>query len=189
MMAIIIFVTAFFSVGLQLTLERASGHLKRIMATPISAGTIIMSTVARGILLTLAGIVIMQIIGYIKFDRAPPLHIFQFTLSFMLAAFAMFSIGVSLNILAKNLQHAMAMNFIIFYPMLFLSGATIPLSVMPESMQAASDYIPLKYVVVLLQNAWLGDLFTVSSIKPTIVLTVLSVVTVFASTKLFKWDQ
>ncbi len=41
--------------------------------------------------------------------------------------------------------------------MIFLSGATIPLAIMPGSIKAVSAYLPLTYVVELLQGMWFGE--------------------------------
>jgi ABC-2 type transport system permease protein len=42
-------------------------------------------------------------------------------------------------------------------PMLFLSGATAPLELMPEAVQRAAAFNPLQHAVALLRGAWFGE--------------------------------
>ena len=56
----------------------------------------------------------------------------------------------------KNGQAATALAYIIYFPMLFLSGATMPLYIMPDSLVAVSKVLPLTYGVELLSGVWLG---------------------------------
>ena len=46
----------------------------------------------------------------------------------------------------------------IFYPMLFLSGAAIPRSIMPDFLQQIAGFLPLTHVVILVEDLWLKDL-------------------------------
>jgi len=46
---------------------------------------------------------------------------------------------------------------VLFYPMLFLSGATIPLQELPEAIRSFSKFLPLTHVVTLLQGLWFGE--------------------------------
>jgi ABC-2 type transport system permease protein len=48
-------------------------------------------------------------------------------------------------------------SMVIFYPMLFLSGAAIPLEIMPATIKKVASFLPLTYVVKLLRGLWFGD--------------------------------
>jgi len=41
--------------------------------------------------------------------------------------------------------------------MMFLSGAGIPLEVLPESVRTVSNFLPLTYAVKLLRGLWVGE--------------------------------
>jgi len=45
----------------------------------------------------------------------------------------------------------------LFFIMLFLSGASVPTEVMSDTMKRIGDFLPLTYGVDLLQAAWYGS--------------------------------
>ena len=45
---------------------------------------------------------------------------------------------------------------ILFFVMMFISGAGPPREVLTSSMRTASDVLPLTHVILLLQEPWLG---------------------------------
>ncbi|GAB4520489.1 MAG: hypothetical protein Fur0018_00030 [Anaerolineales bacterium] len=73
---------------------------------------------------------------------------------------------------------------VLAFPMMFLSGATIPLQVMPASIQNLARWIPLTYAVELM---WLGDAWGTLT-KPVMVLTAVGVVCALLTARFFRWD-
>jgi len=68
-----------------------------------------------------------------------------------------FSIGFLIAAIAPNNRAASAIAFSLYFPMLFLSGATMPLQMMPKFIADISRFIPLTYCVEILQGTWMGD--------------------------------
>jgi len=52
---------------------------------------------------------------------------------------------------------AQTVGMVLAFPMMFLSGASIPLEVLPAKVRAVSQYIPLTHVVTLMKGLWFGD--------------------------------
>ncbi len=52
---------------------------------------------------------------------------------------------------------AQTVGMVLAFPMMFLSGASIPLEVLPAKVQAVSRYIPLTHVVRLMKGLWFGE--------------------------------
>src|SRR5262249_41494931 len=79
---------------------------------------------------------------------------------------------------------------LIWLPLIFLSGATIPLSSLPQVVQRVGLFLPATYLVTELQDAifanaapWNRDvLLALSS------LAIWAVLTFFLSTQLFRWE-
>jgi len=76
---------------------------------------------------------------------------------------------------------------VVFYPMLFLSGASIPLEVMPESIQKFENFLPHTYVVWLLRGLWFGESWSDHFGEIVILLGVLVVCTAVAA-RFFRWE-
>ena len=46
---------------------------------------------------------------------------------------------------------------VIFYPMMFFSGTTVPMQILPAGIKRIAHLLPLTYVVSLLQGVWFGE--------------------------------
>ena len=55
---------------------------------------------------------------------------------------------------------AQGAGLMLFFVMLFLSGASVPMEVMSDTMKSIGDFLPLTYGVDLLQAAWSGGTWT-----------------------------
>ena len=45
---------------------------------------------------------------------------------------------------------------VVLYPLVILSGCTVPLAVMPDTVRAISRFLPLTHLVALLRGLWFG---------------------------------
>jgi ABC-2 type transport system permease protein len=187
MIAIIIFTTGFFTLGLQIVIEREKGVFRRLLATPLKPKVFLFSILCKGILAIIGGAIQIILLGYFLFGEAPTPYLFQFSLALLLSSLAFFALGFIIASVANKMQVALAISFILMYPMLFLSGATMPLETFPESIQAAANFIPLTYVVEILQLAWTGQLFTQASIFSSFVLLGFLIVGSFVGVRFFRW--
>ena len=52
----------------------------------------------------------------------------------------------------SNVTAARAVFMAIFFPMMFISGGTIPLQFLPGTIQKIAEFLPLTYVVNLVRN-------------------------------------
>jgi ABC-2 type transport system permease protein len=76
---------------------------------------------------------------------------------------------------------------VIFYPMIFLTGATIPREVMPASIQGVARFLPLDPVVKVLQGMWRGDAWS-GHVGHVLFLAGLAVVGSVVAVKTFRWE-
>ena len=73
------------------------------------------------------------------------------------------------------------------FPMMFLSGAGMPLQLLPESLRQISNYLPLTYLVRLVQGLWFGDPWR-NLWLPTLVMIGLLLAGSIASARIFRWE-
>ena len=64
----------------------------------------------------------------------------------LLTFVSMFSIGLLMASLCTTVKAVNAVTSLVYFPMLFLSGATIPFELFPEGLQKASQVLPLTVV-------------------------------------------
>jgi ABC-2 type transport system permease protein len=175
--------------GLPLGLSEYRQHkvLKRYKATPVGTGTIMVPQLLVNGLMCIAGVIILVIVGKVVFDLHFLGNIFYFIIAFVISAAAVFSIGFLIAAIASSNRAAMAISFLIYFPMLFLSGATIPLQIMPDAIKTISKFIPLTYCVQILQGTWMGDPIGGFLTEIGILLAITAVCTGL-SVKFFRWE-
>ena len=74
-----------------------------------------------------------------------------------------------------------------FFPMIFLSGGTIPHEIMSDGVLAVARAIPLTHVVTLLKGMWLGWAGQ-TWLPSSIVLFAILIITGVGAIRWFKWD-
>jgi imidazolonepropionase-like amidohydrolase len=78
---------------------------------------------------------------------------------------------------------------LIYLPMLFLSGATFPLSMFPPWLLTITQFLPATYMVVGIQGMLLRNETIVTNIEPALALVLTAFVGLFISYKLFRWEK
>lgn len=175
------------SIGISIATYRETGVLKRLKATPIRPQTILGSQVAVIYLMTALGMVLLIVAGQAVYGLRFGGGLLSMLAAFTLSAMSIFAIGFVLASLAPTARVAQVAGMVIFYPMIFLSGATIPRETLPEAVRQYSQVLPLTHVVTLLRGLWAGGAWGDYS-KEVIILVVLGVLAVAVSAKSFRWE-
>jgi len=191
-LGVIIAVNGLMSLPLTLVEYRDKKILKRLMATPLKSIYIIISQLIVNFVLTLIGLILLIIFGKIIFNLHFYGNIVLFLITFIISTFSIFSIGFLIASLVSDVRVASTIAYIIYFPMLFLSGATIPLESMPKFMLNIAKILPLTYIVDLFKRTWLNS--DISWIKTNltfqidfIVLIIILIISFLISIYKFKW--
>lgn len=189
MIAIIIFTTAFFSMGLQVVIDREKGVYKRLKGTPLNQSAIFTATIVKGFFAIYVGAIEILLIAKFGFGTSLTQHPIEFFLALTFCSIAFFSVGFIVSSIAKRMQTALGIAMISMYPMFFLSGATLPLEALPEVLQKLAVFVPLTYVVNVLRDGWNGTLITSGSLVDIGVLVCILVVSTIVGIKYFRWTD
>ncbi|MCK7499670.1 MAG: ABC transporter permease [Comamonadaceae bacterium] len=114
-------------------------------------------------------------------------NILSLALAFSLSCLSFFSLGFVLSGLLRTARTAQIVGMTLFFPMVMLSGAAIPLETMPESIRVYSNVLPLTYVVKLLKGLWFGGTWAEHGTE-VLVLAGLFVLGLVVTAKTFRWD-
>ncbi|MTI49959.1 MAG: ABC transporter permease [Firmicutes bacterium] len=183
----IIAVTGLMTLPLTLSQYRERKILKRFMITPVKPIELLVSQLVVNTITTVIGMIILLIVGKIVFDLHFFGNILSAIISFFIILLSIFSIGLLVAGLSKNVKVATAISYIIYFPMLFLSGATMPLEAMPESIVNISKVLPLTYGVRLFKGVWLGKDFLDYTGEIFVLLGIIVIFSLLA-TRFFKWE-
>ncbi len=156
-MAMIISTVGLLSIAISVTSYREKGILRRFRSTPVRPYMILLDTVLVNLVMTLIGTGLLILAARFTYNLRFDGNALLFLAAFTLASLSFFSLGFVIASLAPTARVAQVAGMVLFYPMLFLSGAAIPIEIMPESIQTVAGYLPLTYVVDILQGMWFGE--------------------------------
>jgi|SRR5690625_490401 len=182
--AIVVAIAGIVLVPIDLVGQRESGALRRFRATPLKPVTYIAADIAVRWVIALVGIALMLAVGIIGFGARPEGNIVGVVLMSALGILAFLTIGYALTALVPTLGVAQLVGNVAVYPLIMLSGATVPLSVLPEAVRSVAIWSPLTQLVQGLQGFWLAapDWTTVA-----VMLGVIAVAGLVAG-RYFRWE-
>jgi ABC-2 type transport system permease protein len=137
--------------------------------------------------IALLGMAILVIVGKIVFGLRVAGSWPNILAAFLLSAGAFFSLGYLIASLVPTARVAQAVGMVVFFPMMFLSGAGLPLQMLPEVLQKVSEFLPLTYVVRLIQGLWFGEAWSALWL-PTLVLAGILLAGTALATRFFRWE-
>ncbi len=169
-----------------ITNYRENGVLRRLQATPLRPLAILLAEFVGTFVMTAVGALLIilaaTLVYHVHFFGNPA----AVAAAFVLCTASFFAFGFVLPSVLPTAQSMQMAAYLLFFPQLFLSGAGYPMQLLPSGLRTVADYLPMTYVVKLLQGLWLGDAFG-AHVKDVIVLVALMVVSVALSARLFRW--
>lgn len=144
--------------GLPLVISdyRQKKILKRYQVTPTSPVLLLAVQVAVYGVYSLLSLVLVFLVSALFFGMRLPGSWGMFLAAYLLVMLSMFSIGVMVGGVSRDMKTASIAASILYFPMLIFSGATLPYEVMPEALQRAVNLMPLTQGIKLLKAASLG---------------------------------
>ena len=179
--------TAFMGQPLTIADYRDKKILKHFFATPIRPFMILSVQVVIGMLTSFFSAALVTVLAVFGFGYRMEGDPFLFIGAFLLVMLSMYSIGMILASLCKTVKIANVVTTFVYFPMLFLSGATIPFELFPDTVQKVCNVLPLTHGIKLLKavslNMWSQEIWISVAL-----LIVFAVVGCILSVVSFKWD-
>jgi ABC-2 type transport system permease protein len=185
--ALVLAVAGLMSFPLGMVEYRSRGFLRRLRATPARPYRFLVAQVVVNGAVCLAGIALLVVVGAVVFGLAAPAHPAAFVGLVVLSGASTFGIGLLIASVARSETSATVIANLVYFPMIFLTGATVPMEIMPDWMRRISDALPLSYAVRALKWAWLdrgGDGMPVALA----VLGGTTLVCAAVAVRLFRWE-
>ena len=175
--------------GLPLVISdyRSRKILKRFKVTPISPVMILIVQLTIYALYALASLVFVYFIAAVFFNFRLTGSFVKFFLSYILVMYSMFSIGLMVGGIAKDVKSAGSIASVLYFPMIIFSGSTIPYEIMPSLLQKFANILPLSHGIKLLKCTSLG-LPVGNVVFPIALMIGISVICSGIAIKFFKWE-
>lgn len=178
---------AFMGIPLTIADYRDKRILKHFFVTPCSPVWILGAIMACNIVTALLSAIAVTGVAVLGLGYHMAGNPAAFLGAWVLTMTAMFSIGMLLASLCKTVKIANAATSLVYFPMLFLSGATIPYELFPAGMQKAASVLPLTQGIKLMKNIAMGtDRADIGF--PILLLVMITVICSIISVKIFRWE-
>lgn len=178
--------TAFMGIPLGIADYRDKKILKHYFVTPVSPSIILFVQVVINMITAIVSSLAVFITMKMFFGYEMTGSIVNFIFAYLLVMASMYGFGMLIASVCSNVKAANLVCTIVYFPMLFLSGATIPFSILPDGLQKLSNILPLTQGIKLLKGYALG--IEINLTIPLLVMVISIVTTVIFSIKLFKWE-
>ncbi|HDD55710.1 MAG TPA: ABC transporter permease [Chloroflexi bacterium] len=185
--AMIISTTGIMALSITMSAYREKGILRRLRLSPLQPHVILAGQVVVIFMMTLAGMLLLILAGKLVYDLRFDGRVLDVALAFLLGSVSFFSLGFVLASVMPNARTAQVVGMVIFYPMLFLSGAGMPLEILPESIRNFSKYLPLTHVVTMLRGLWIGESWSLHTTEIWVLLG-MTLAGVVISSLTFRWE-
>jgi len=183
--ALIIGTVAFMTIPIATATAREQKLLRRFQATPMRPVVYLIADVIVNFAVALTGMILLVVVARMVFGLRFGGSWMALFAGFTFAALSFIAVGYVIASLSPTSRVAQVAGQVIFFPMMFLSGAAMPLQIMPASIQSAAQWLPLTHVVRLLQDLWFGGQWNTTAL---LVLSGMLVVGTAVSVFAFRWE-
>lgn len=148
--------TAFMGLPLTFADYRDKKILKHFFVTPVSPMLMLFIQVIIAMLTALLSSIIVSAVAIFGFGYQMQGNVWAFIGAYFLVVLSMFSLGMIIASLCKTVKIANVVTTFVYFPMLFLSGATIPYELFPSFLQNIANILPLTHGIKLLKDISMG---------------------------------
>ncbi|MBV8570939.1 MAG: amidohydrolase family protein [Acidobacteriaceae bacterium] len=179
----------FFGAGMRAVQDRETNVLRRFKVTPIGAGPIVVSALVAGLVGFLPVVILFFVLARIVY-RMPLPHNFAAILIFVCVGVLAFrSLGMIIAAVVNSAQEGGILIQLLYLPMLFLSGATFPISVMSVWVQTLAQFLPATYLFQGVQSMMIAGQGLRANAMSILALLITTVVALVVGIKLFRWEK
>jgi imidazolonepropionase-like amidohydrolase/ABC-type multidrug transport system permease subunit len=181
--------SGFFGAGIRAVQDREANILRRFKVAPISAAPMLVASLLTGLLNFLPSVLLMVLLSHFIYGMAIPRQWLSLLIFVSLGALAFRALGLIIASVVNSMQESQILIQLLYFPMLFLSGTTIPLSILPNWVQIIAQFIPATYLMNGMQSI-LGRSETLGqNLSAAGALALTTVLGTFLGVKLFRWEK
>ena len=186
---IVIAITALIIVPVDLVAQRGAGVLRRFRATPLNPALYLAADVVSRMVLGLVSFAAMYAIAILGFGVKPASAgaFVSSLVATMLGLAAFLAPGYLIAGRFRNVGAAQGLGNSLMYPLIFTSGAAVPLAILPPGVLSVAKYSPMTQLTYLTQGLWAGEGWGQHWVAA-VVLVVFGAVCGVAAARLFRWE-
>ena len=181
--------TGFFGGGMRATAEREAGILRRFKVAPITPAPILVGSLLTGWLVFLPTVIFFLVIARLRYGMPVPTHALSLIVMVSAGVLAFRGIGLIIASVVNSMAESQVVIQLLYLPMLMLSGATIPLNILPDWLQSVAQFLPSTHLYLGMQNILVRDQSIAQNWVSFFALIATTLIALLLSVKLFRWEK
>lgn len=178
-----------FGAGIRAVVEREANILRRYKVAPITPTPLLVASMVTGWMLYMPSVILMLALAHFYYGMPVPERWISLLVMVSIGAFALRAIGLIVASVVNSVAESNILIQVLYMPMLFLSGATIPMTGLPTVAQIISQFLPASHLNSGVQGILLRNETIAQNAAPALALIVTIAVAMFISIKLFRWEK
>jgi ABC-2 type transport system permease protein len=180
--------TAFAGLAISVVIDRESGVLKRLRATPLPPVTYLAALLGSTIIVYALECVALILLARALFGVPFPHRIGSLVLVLLLGALAFAALGLALTTAIRSASGSSAAVNAVYLPMAFISGSFFSPHSFPSFLRAIADVLPLTYFIRLTRDVMLHGSQIWDRPGSVGVVAAWGAVSVVIALRAFRWD-
>jgi len=178
-----------YGAGVRAVQERELNILRRFKVTPISSAPILVASMITGWVVFLPTALFTLVLAHLLYGMPAPAHPFSLFVLITLGVVAFRAIGLIVAAVVNSAQESAILTQLLYLPMLFLSGAIFPITMLPDWVQVLVQLLPASYLSTAFQGILMRGESLAANWSAVIALGLTTVLATFLSMKLFRWEK
>lgn len=179
---------SFWGLSVQLVTFREQGILRRFRIAPVGPGAMLASSILSNYILTLPTVAIEFLLARRVFHMSQWGNVGGIFLLVTLGIITFAALGLIIASVTNSTQETQVINQILWSAFLFLSGATLPLPMLPTWLQRFALFLPATYLVTGFERVMVGRVGVTQIGAEVTALAVSASLAFFLSQQLFRWE-
>src|ERR1700745_2880528 len=179
---------SFWGLSATLVMFREQGILRRFHVTPATANDMLVSSILANYALTLPTILVELLLARFLFHVPSLGDLLSVFLLVSMGTVSFGSLGLVVASVTNTMQETQVLNQLLWLPLIFLSGATIPFTSLSQTVQHIALFLPATYFVHGLKNAIVNSFGPAKILLSLGSLAIWFILTLFLSSQLFRWE-
>jgi ABC-2 type transport system permease protein len=181
--------SGFWGLGMQSVMQRERGSLRRYRLAPIGPGSMVLSSLLANYLLELPTLAMLVFFAMLFFHMPLTINVLALLILATVGTFAFAGFGLTIASVANTMQEAQIYNNVVWFTLLFLSGVTVPLPMLPQWIQRFAAFLPATYLVTTFQAIMVSGQSLFDHRAEILVLLVSGTFGLLFAWKLFRWEK
>ena len=179
---------SFWGLSATLVTFREQGILRRFHVTPATATDMLVSSILANYVLTLPTVITEILLARLLFHVPNLGNLISIILLVTIGTLSFGSLGLVIASVTNTMQETQVLNQLLWLPLIFLSGATIPFTYLSSLVQHIALFLPATYLVSGLKRAIVDHYGPEKLLLVLGSLTIWFLLTLFLSSQLFRWE-